>query len=66
VEVNEFIKVEHYISVDRGQVELPTAEGVMLARIGDWIICGTQGEYYPCKPQIFAEVYEPQVDEQDL
>ena len=26
---------------------------------GDWIITGTHGEYYPCKPHIFAEFYEP-------
>lgn len=26
---------------------------------GDWIITGTKGERYPCKPDIFAEIYEP-------
>lgn len=26
---------------------------------GDWIITGVQGEYYPCKPGIFAATYEP-------
>jgi hypothetical protein len=26
---------------------------------GDWIIRGVQGEFYPCKPDIFAETYEP-------
>ena len=25
----------------------------------DWIIKGTQGELYPCKPDIFAATYEP-------
>ena len=26
---------------------------------GDWIIKGVQGEFYPCKPDIFAATYEP-------
>lgn len=26
---------------------------------GDWIITGVKGEHYPCKPDIFAETYEP-------
>ena len=29
-----------------------------VATIGDWIIRGIQGEYYPCKPDIFAATYE--------
>lgn len=36
-----------------------TLEGVMKASVGDWIICGVQGEIYPCKPDIFAATYEP-------
>ncbi len=38
---------------------IPTLEGVMLAREGDYIIKGVKGEFYPCKPDIFAETYEP-------
>lgn len=26
---------------------------------GDWIITGVKGEVYACKPDIFAETYEP-------
>lgn len=26
---------------------------------GDWIITGVKGEYYPCKPDVFALTYEP-------
>jgi hypothetical protein len=37
---------------------IPTLEGVMLARQGDWIIKGVQGELYPCKPDIFEQTYE--------
>lgn len=36
-----------------------TLEGDMTASPGDWIIRGVQGEYYPCKPDIFAKTYEP-------
>lgn len=38
---------------------IPTLEGVMMARVGDWIIRGVQGEFYPYKPDIFAAMYEP-------
>ena len=38
---------------------IPTAEGEMLASVGDWIIRGVEGEFYPCKPSIFAKTYEP-------
>lgn len=38
---------------------IPTLEGDMVARPGDWIIRGVQGELYPCKPDIFAATYEP-------
>ena len=30
----------------------------MKARVGDFIIRGVQGEYYPCKPDIFEKTYE--------
>lgn len=36
-----------------------TLEGEMEFSPGDWIIRGTKGEFYPCKPDVFAEVYEP-------
>lgn len=38
---------------------IKTLEGEMLARGGDWIIKGVAGEFYPCKPDIFAATYEP-------
>ncbi len=36
-----------------------TLEGEMQASPGDWIIKGVKGEFYPCKPDIFAATYEP-------
>ena len=38
---------------------IATLEGVMQAKPRDWIIRGVQGEFYPCKPDIFAATYEP-------
>jgi hypothetical protein len=35
-----------------------TLEGKMKASIGDFIIKGVQGEFYPCKPDIFEKTYE--------
>lgn len=35
-----------------------TLEGRMLAGVGDFIIKGVQGEFYPCKTDIFAETYD--------
>jgi len=30
---------------------------------GQWIICGVQGEYYPCDPDVFAATYEAVSDD---
>lgn len=40
-------------------LKIQTLEGVMSAQIGDWIIKGVKGEFYPCKPDIFEATYEP-------
>ena len=42
-----------------GRAEIETLEGRMHAEPGDWIIKGVKGEFYPCKPDIFAATYEP-------
>jgi len=42
-----------------GTVAIQTLEGTMWATQGDWVIKGVAGEFYPCKPEIFAETYEP-------
>nr|WP_321303380.1 hypothetical protein [uncultured Trichococcus sp.] len=39
-------------------LEIKTLEGIMSAQIGDWIIEGVNGEFYPCKPDIFEKIYE--------
>ncbi|WP_205683908.1 hypothetical protein [Cryobacterium aureum] len=40
-------------------MEIRTLEGKMRADVGDVVIKGIQGEFYPCKPDIFAATYEP-------
>ena len=39
-------------------IVIPTLEGEHLASVGDYIIRGVKGEFYPCKPDIFALTYE--------
>lgn len=39
-------------------ISIQTLEGVMDALMLDWIIRGVQGEFYPCKPDIFSATYE--------
>ena len=49
--------------IDHSKVEgglvINTLEGEHIASIGDYIIKGVNGEFYPCKPDIFEKTYEP-------
>jgi hypothetical protein len=47
--------VAHHDSTD---IFINTLEGQHRATVGDWIIKGIKGEFYPCKPDIFNETYE--------
>lgn len=38
--------------------KINTLEGRMVVSPGDFLIKGVKGEYYPCKPDIFAQTYE--------
>lgn len=40
-------------------LRIQTLEGEMTANVGDWIIKGVKGEFYPCKDDIFQATYEP-------
>lgn len=42
-----------------GLLRIHTLEGEMNAHPGDWIIKGTQGEFYPCKPAPFSDTFAP-------
>ena len=45
-----------------GKLSILTLEGIVDASVGDYIIRGVNGEFYPCKPDIFAKTYEPVVN----
>ena len=40
-----------------GEIYIDTLEGVHHASVGDFIIKGVNGEFYPCKPDIFGKTY---------
>jgi hypothetical protein len=40
------------------ELTIPTLEGDHIAKHGDYIIKGVNGEFYPCKPDIFEKTYE--------
>jgi DUF917 family protein len=42
----------------RGTLYIMTLEGDHRASVGDYIIKGIKGEFYPCKPDIFEKTYE--------
>lgn len=49
-----------FASEDRNnKLIIPTLEGDMSCDHGDYIIKGIQNEFYPCKPDIFEQTYEP-------
>lgn len=47
-----------YADPDNPVIKIETLEGVMDASIGDFIIKGVNGEFYPCKPDIFKKTYD--------
>lgn len=52
-------KWDQYVAlVQRDGFKIKTLEGMMSATVGDYIIKGVQGEFYPCKPDIFSMTYE--------
>ncbi len=60
---DEYLKGEgENFYIDHSKVEggliIKTLEDEHLASIGDWIIKGVNGEFYPCKPDIFEKTYD--------
>lgn len=49
-------RIDHFAV--KGGLIIKTLEGEHLANIGDYIIRGVAGEFYPCKPDIFARTYD--------
>lgn len=59
--IQNFMNKELFVSyADRKHpvIKIATLEGVMDASIGDFIIKGLCGEFYPCKPDVFHKKYE--------
>ena len=53
--------ITHYFGkyyLEPAWCEIKTLEGAMIARDGDYIIKGVNGEIYPCKADIFEKTYE--------
>lgn len=44
-------------------IAVNTLEGTMIVNYGDYIIKGVNNEFYPCKPDIFKQIYEEIIDD---
>ena len=55
-EVSKF--VGEALTIDTTDLKINTLEGTMTASVGDFIIKGVKGEFYPCKPDIFEQTYD--------
>ena len=63
--IDELFKLEDFklnYTLVNGILGVYSLEGVMWASVGDYIIKGVRGEFYPCKPDIFKETYEEVTD----
>ena len=56
VEVSNFIGGN--LEMGDESLFIQTLEGKMEASVGDFIIKGVKGEFYPCKPDVFEKTYE--------
>lgn len=57
-EICKFIEKDVSHCFVGGQLYITTLEGIHRASIGDFIIKGVKGEFYPCKPDVFEKTYE--------
>lgn len=48
----------HATNAGELSITIKTLEGLMIGNNGDWIIRGVNGEFYPCKDDIFQKTYE--------
>lgn len=56
-EIESFVGKELTQRLD-GSLQIETLEGIMCANVGDYVIKGVSGEFYPCKPIIFNKTYD--------
>lgn len=64
-EIATFMKWRNFEHDKRNGLIIRTLEGQHIATIGDYIIKGVHGEFYPCKPDIFAATYDLVCDNDD-
>lgn len=57
-EMLEFCPEAKSVGVLEPELRIETLEGTMVGSLGDFIIKGVSGEFYPCKPDIFWKSYE--------
>lgn len=57
-EINDVYEKGGWVFLTNGEINIPTLEGTMKANKDDMIIQGVNGEFYPCKPDIFEKTYE--------
>jgi len=58
LQMDDFIGSNNNLYTKNKKLNIITLEGTMTANIGDYIIKGVEGEFYPCKPDIFHKTYE--------
>lgn len=55
--VDEVLEFCEKARIKDDSIFIDTLEGTMEAKMGDYIIKGVKGEFYPCKPDIFEDTY---------
>lgn len=58
-EIQEWCKDAYLPSDEAGTVIIQTLEGNMAGHVGDWIVKGAVGEFYPVKPDAFTATFGP-------
>lgn len=58
IEIGKFLGGRNFSHDKWYGLRIHTLEGTHDATVGDFIIKGVKGEFYPCKPDIFAQTYE--------
>jgi len=58
IELAEFTNGKCKFVVGEPSIVIPTLEGDMKANAGDYIVRGVEGEFYPCRQDIFEKTYE--------
>ena len=56
--VQDFVGENIKYCAETNEYYIDTLEGKLHCTYRDWIIKGVNGEFYPCKPDIFEKTYE--------